>query len=310
MNRAYVVPAGEGKVCWLLDARLTGKIGAEQTGGKFGMFLSATPPGSGPPPHVHHREDEMFYVLDGEFSFLLADKMYRGSAGSCVFLPKGIPHTFKNVGSREGTFLGFTSPCGFEQFVAAMATPTPPASNELDPAVVQKLMSVAPSFGLDVNPKLTGPPSDAGPCPDGECRELMGLYVTIKLGSADTGGKFTVVQGKTWPGGGPPAHTHRVQDELFYVLEGQYEFLLGDGGKEVHGPGTTVYIPHGVRHTFKNVGTAPGRIFNLHTPGGFEDFFRECSVPAKDMSKQPAMPSAPPDMRAVTDLFNRHGMTL
>jgi mannose-6-phosphate isomerase-like protein (cupin superfamily) len=304
-----VVKSGEGTDHWVLGDRVTAKLGPEHTGGAFVVSEVAAQPGGGPPPHVHHREDEMFFVLDGEFSFLLADRTYRGTPGSCVYLPKGTPHTFKNVGEREGRFLAFAMPCGFERFIASVSSPTPPTSPEINPADVQRLLAGAAKFGIDMNPALPGAPQDGGPCPDGDCRWVMGMAITILLGAAETGGNFTVSDIRCWPGrDGPPPHSHREMDELFYVLEGTFEFLV-DGRVETHGPGTLVYVPRGVAHTFRNADpTRLARLFDLHTPGGFEVFFREAGGPAADVTACPPAPAAPPDMAAMLDLLDRHGM--
>jgi mannose-6-phosphate isomerase-like protein (cupin superfamily) len=307
--RPLIIKANEGEQLWLLGDHATNKLGAADTAGAFHAFINTSQPGDGPPPHVHAREDEMFFVLDGTFSFFLHGKVYRGGAGSCVFLPKGVPHTFKNVGDRPGSFLGFTSPCGFEQFVAAVATKTPPTSAEIDPAVIRRLLELAPQFGIDMNPELFGPPIDAGDCPVGDARWVLGETVTIKQTAASTGGKFTVVELRSPPGGGPPPHIHRGQDEMFYVLEGTYEFLIGEK-KETLGAGATVFVPRGTKHTYRNVGTGVGRLFDMHTPGGFEAFFEEAGVPAPDGASRAPASDKLPDRAVMVALLDRHGMDL
>jgi mannose-6-phosphate isomerase-like protein (cupin superfamily) len=307
--RPLIIKPGEGEQLWLLGDHAMNKLGAPDTAGAFHAFVNTSQPGGGPPPHVHSREDEMFFVLDGTFSFLLDGKTYRGGPGSCVFLPKGIPHTFKNVGDRPGSFLGFTSPCGFEQFVAAVATRTPPASKEIDPTIVRRLLELAPKFGIDMNPALSGVPTDCGDCPAGDSRWVLGETVTIKQNAASTGGKFTIAEITSWPGGGPPAHVHREQDEMFYVLEGTYEFLIGDK-REALGAGATVFVPRGTKHTYRKVGDGVGRLFDLHTPGGFEAFFEEAGVAATDRTTRPPTAQRLPERAAMVALLGRHGMEL
>jgi quercetin dioxygenase-like cupin family protein len=308
--RPLIIKADEGEQLWLLGDHATNKLGAADTAGAFHAFVNTSQPGGGPPPHVHAHEDEMFFVLDGTFTFFVDGKTHRGGPGSCVFLPKGVPHTFTNVdGNRTASFLGFTSPCGFEQFVAAVATRTPPTSAQVDPAVVRRLLELAPEFGIDMNPKLCGPSIDAGDCPAGDCRWVLGETVTIKQTAASTGGKFTVVEIQSWPGGGPPPHVHRVQDEMFYVLEGTYEFLVGNK-RETVGAGATVFVPRGTKHAYRKVETGVGRLFDLHTPGGFEAFFEEAGVVATDRNARPPVAEKLPDRAAMIALLDRHGMDL
>jgi mannose-6-phosphate isomerase-like protein (cupin superfamily) len=306
-DKATVIQAGEGADFWILGDQVTAKLGPQHTGGSFSVAEITAAPGGGPPPHVHSREDEMFFVLEGMFSFFLKDRTYRGGPGACVYLPKGIPHTFKNVGDTSGKFLALAAPTGFEKFAAAVASKTRPTSREIDPADIQRLLALAPEFGIDMSPTLSGPPQDAGACPDGKCLWVLGESVNIKLAAADTGGKFSAAEIKSWPGGlGPPPHRHREQDEMFYVLEGAYEFLLGDK-KQTCEAGALIYVPRGVVHTFRNASNGISRLFDLHTPGGFEAFFEECGVPATDTRSQPPHSSLPDDAKG---LFNRHGMDL
>ena len=173
---------------------------------------------------------------------------------------------------------------------------------------MQRLLAAAAEFGLDMNPALAGPPKDAGPCPEGECRWVLGALVTTKLTAADTCGNFTVAEIAMPPRtDGPPPHLHRAMDETFYVLEGTVEFHL-DGRVESLAAGSLVHVPRGVPHTFRNPGNTPARLLDLHTPGGFESFFKEVGTPATDPTKPPAPPTAPPDMQAMHALLDRHGM--
>jgi putative tryptophan/tyrosine transport system substrate-binding protein len=86
----------------------------EQTGGTLGVWrYTSTIPG-GPPLHIHRAEDEFFYVLSGEFNFQLGDCIKRAPAGSFVFIPKDMVHTYQHVGPEPGVLLGTVHPAGFE----------------------------------------------------------------------------------------------------------------------------------------------------------------------------------------------------
>lgn len=143
---------GEGERFWVLGDLYTFKVTGKQTKGAFTVVDQTIQPQGGPPPHIHHREDEAFYVLEGKFSFLCGDKQSIFEAGSFVYIPKGTLHTFKNVGELQGRLLVTITPAGLEEFFYSIGTPatdsaTPPA---LGPGVIDKVMQLAPIYEMDV----------------------------------------------------------------------------------------------------------------------------------------------------------------
>src|SRR3954466_11098574 len=72
----------------------------EDTSGKYALWEALVPPGGGPPPHVHSREEEGFYVLEGEIMLTVGEKRLVASAGMFANMPVGTPHSLKNEGSR------------------------------------------------------------------------------------------------------------------------------------------------------------------------------------------------------------------
>ncbi len=104
----------------------------------------------------------------------------------------------------------------------------------------------------------------------------FGSEFTIHLGGQETGGKFCMFTEVTPPGGGPPPHLHRAAEEWFYPLEGRVEFFMDGSWQEV-ALGTTVYVPRGTVHTFRNPGDAPLRMLMGISPAGIETFFERCA---------------------------------
>ena len=100
------VPPGEGsKSLWVLGELVTYKITSNQTGGAYSLFEVVTQPEEGgPPPHVQHREDEAFWVLEGEYEFVVECRPMRVGVGSLIYVPRGNLHAHKNMGdeSRAG----------------------------------------------------------------------------------------------------------------------------------------------------------------------------------------------------------------
>jgi mannose-6-phosphate isomerase-like protein (cupin superfamily) len=134
---------------------------------------------------------------------------------------------------------------------------------------------------------------------EGEALTVLGDRYVIKVGAAETGGLFTTLELTISPQRGPPPHVHQREDEMFYVLEGEFEFLLG--GKTVRaGPGTFAYAPRRQVHTFKNVGLSPGRLLVTSTPGGMEIFFRRLG----------ALPPDPPDLAKIIAIAKEHAIEI
>jgi quercetin dioxygenase-like cupin family protein len=100
----------------------------------------------------------------------------------------------------------------------------------------------------------------------------------LKLAGADTGGSFSLVEMTSPPQSGMPPHRHREMDELLYVLDGTFEFILGDRVEQV-GRRVAIFIPRGTLHGFRNIGPRSGRLLDLYSPGDYEAFLEEAGVP-------------------------------
>ncbi len=151
-----VAGPGEGEALWFLGVLATVKSTAETTGGAVAVIEHLAPQGSGSPLHVHSREDEWFYVIEGELTFWVGGETSVAPAGSFVFGPKGIPHTFM-VSSEQARFLLVTEPAGFEAFMRAGSVPAerleiPPAPTE--PPDMAAMSALAAEYGLEI----LGPP--------------------------------------------------------------------------------------------------------------------------------------------------------
>ena len=156
----YLLDGDEGQAFWLLGMLETVKISGEDTGGEYGLLEVECPAGVGPPWHVHHEEDEWFYVLDGELTVWVADTKLSLSPGSFAFGPKGVPHTFYVEDGTARFLVGF-APMQFEGFLREIGAPAaervipPPPEGPPD---VQRLAAVAAQNGFEI----LGPP---GPPP-------------------------------------------------------------------------------------------------------------------------------------------------
>jgi len=141
-------------------AQLTScKVTSEDSGGACSIFELGAPPKFGPPRHVHHREDEWYYVLAGDFLFEVGGKQYSLPTGASIWLPRDIPHCWGNSGASIGKLILLCEPGGFEKFFEEVAQVPPLASQ--DPADLQKLHALHAKYGME----LLGPPLFSTPKP-------------------------------------------------------------------------------------------------------------------------------------------------
>jgi quercetin dioxygenase-like cupin family protein len=139
---SYALAPGDGEAMSWFSAVLTLKASAPE----LGVCEAVIGPGDEPPMHVHSREDEWFYLLDGEVSFHVGGETYHGGPETFVSFPRGIPHTF-TVESPSARFLVINTPGGFERMF------------ELAPTTVEDAARALEQYGMEI----VGPhPRDAG----------------------------------------------------------------------------------------------------------------------------------------------------
>jgi quercetin dioxygenase-like cupin family protein len=127
---------------------LTFKVRGEQTGGSLTVFENIVAPQDGPPLHRHQDEDEAWYILEGTLRFRLDAQIASAPAGTFVFVPRGVPHCFQNVGDQQARILVMFTPSGMERFFDLFAElPDGP----VDPAAFRII-------GSDVGMDVLGPP--------------------------------------------------------------------------------------------------------------------------------------------------------
>jgi quercetin dioxygenase-like cupin family protein len=132
-NAPYALAAGEGEQLPWFDSTLTVKASDPA----IGVLECTLSPGDEPPLHIHSREDEWFYLLDGEITFHAGDKNMRGTTGAFVYFPRGIPHTF-TVESDTAHCLLINTPGGFERMF------------ELTPTTVEDVVRAMNQYGMEI----------------------------------------------------------------------------------------------------------------------------------------------------------------
>jgi quercetin dioxygenase-like cupin family protein len=148
----------EGSTFWFLNNLITVKATTESTGGSYSLCHQVSPPGAATPYHLHHFEDEAFYILEGESTFICDGQKTIAGPGEYLFLPRGIPHGIRVTGARPTTMLILAMPgTGFVGMMQEMGEPA--AERVLPkpaPPDMKKLTRLCAKYGIDL----------LGPLPD------------------------------------------------------------------------------------------------------------------------------------------------
>jgi mannose-6-phosphate isomerase-like protein (cupin superfamily) len=150
------IPPGEGtRSLWVLGELVTHKVPSQQTGGAYSLFEVVTQPGAGPLPHIHHREDESFYVIEGDYEFLIGGQTLRVGADSLLYVPKGTLHTHRGVGKGVGRMLATQTPGGlyerfFEEVGEEAKSNVVMGSLEEGSPEAARIIAVAAQYGIEI----------------------------------------------------------------------------------------------------------------------------------------------------------------
>jgi quercetin dioxygenase-like cupin family protein len=153
MAMPTVKKPGEGRTFAVVGDVYRFLATGEDTNGKYAMWEALVPPGGGPPPHVHSREEESFYILEGEITFTVDGKPLVATAGMFANMPVGMPHSFKNESGKPARMLISVAPAGLEKMFFEFGVPLeegattalPPTKEE-----IEKLLVVAPKYGIEI----------------------------------------------------------------------------------------------------------------------------------------------------------------
>lgn len=125
----------------------------EETDGRYAMWEALVLPGGGPPPHIHSRELEAFYILEGEITFQINDQQVVATAGMFANIPIGCLHSFRNNTDKPAKMIISVAPAGLEKMFVEVGQPleagatTAPAPTKAD---LEKLLIIAPNYGVEI----------------------------------------------------------------------------------------------------------------------------------------------------------------
>ncbi|HVW02787.1 MAG TPA: cupin domain-containing protein [Planctomycetaceae bacterium] len=144
MELKYAAP-GEGMTYYVLGGDIvTIKADTRDTEGAYVVLETEVPSQGGPPPHVHHCEEESYYVLEGEFEFHVGEQTETARPGAFLIAPRNVPHHFRNIGMNPGRLLVIVKPAGFERFIEEVARL--PRDGAVDPGLLQE---IAHRYGVE-----------------------------------------------------------------------------------------------------------------------------------------------------------------
>ena len=125
----------------------------EDTNGKYAMWEAIVPPGGGPPPHVHSREEEGFFILEGEITFQIGEERVMATAGMFANMPVGTPHSFRNESNKPVKMVISVAPAGLEEMFFEFGVPLTEGSTSALPPTrdeIEKLLEIAPRYGIEI----------------------------------------------------------------------------------------------------------------------------------------------------------------
>ena len=154
-NSVTIRQPTEGRTIGIVGDIYRFLVTGDETGGRYAMFEAIILPGGGPPPHLHRREDETFYVVEGEITFQFGEERVIAKPGTFIHMPIGKLHAFTNNTDKPAKLLISFVPAGLEKMFFELGHPiaddvelAPPPT----PADFEKLLELAPRYGIEIKP--------------------------------------------------------------------------------------------------------------------------------------------------------------
>ena len=305
-EQGYVLAPGEGERLAAAGIELTFKALAGDTHGKMLVGEYVAPPNfPGPPAHWHRETVEVFYGLEGRVTITVGEKQVEVEPGTVVYLPTGVPHSFANETEEPARFLFLATPAGLGEyfFKVGELVATEPKWPPEDPEKRQQIGALARQS--DQLPPDTAPEGARKPVVHrpgtGQPISLRGSTLNFVTDDENSGEKLTTL---IYEGAadvqGPPPHYHKETAEVIYMLEGTISVEMA-GRQMVADPGSFVYIPPNVVHSWSNSGGEPVKFLGFGLPAGLEGYFKEMKA---------VLEEGPPDMSRVAALGERYDQYL
>lgn len=254
------------------------KISSRDTHGEVSVFFYSGIQKTGPSFHKHLSQNEVFYVLDGEYLFRLGDEKTILRPGDVIFLPMNIPHTWLQL-SDSGKLFYFLQPAvRMEEFFLRLSE----LEGKGSPEDYEKLgreseiISIGPGMKLDEPHILSDSLSNGFVVRSGMSRQPTGSRTAetgtycLKVAGDDTGSKVALIEFKGIVRGVPLTNSNPANDEIYFIKSGSYQFRCGAELFNLE-KGDIIFLPRGLSHTRTQL-TETGSMLFLMQPSGKYDY--------------------------------------
>src|SRR5215467_3872478 len=146
MTPIHLASDGGQKVS-ILGIPMVIRLHGRDTGGLVSAVESHDVTGGGPPLHIHHREDETFQILEGDYEWTIGGETFVAQKGATLFAPRGVPHTYRYLSQSPGRLMCVITPSGFEGFFEEIGAMIPQQQQE-----IPRVIEVAKKYGLEILP--------------------------------------------------------------------------------------------------------------------------------------------------------------
>jgi quercetin dioxygenase-like cupin family protein len=313
-----VIPPGGGlSIWWMGDDKITFQATSADTNGAYAFWVDEPPGHVGPPKHVHSREEEGFYVIEGQVQFRAGHIDSILTKNGFIALPKGIPHSWINTSTGQARLITFTAGAGNEGFFLTLGAPGIGPAGPRATLPLAEINARTRRYGVTYM-ETTGNPLDgalqigAGRTPtvvrpaEGERLHAGGAVYSVKACGSVTAEAYTLIEVDIEPGGIMPSHRHAAFEEGIYVLDGSIRATL-DGETYEATAGSFLIIPWGLPHEIRNVAVSAARLLLLSVPGGVEDYYRTACSPSPDDRWRDNLETDLAGLRAVGPRFGIFG---
>jgi quercetin dioxygenase-like cupin family protein len=286
----FIPPGGGLSIWWMGDDKITFQATSVDTNGAYAFWVDDPPGHVGPPKHVHSREEEGFYVIEGQVQFRAGHVNAILSKDSFIALPKGIPHSWINISTGQAKLVTFTAGAGNEGFFLTLGAPGVGPAGPRATLPLEEINQRTRRYGVTYmeatdNPLNGSLEIGAGRTAavvqptEGERLHAGGVVYVVKASGSATAQAYTLIEASLAPGGIMPSHRHAAFEEGVYILDGSVTATLDSETYEA-AAGSFLIIPWGLPHEIRNETSRAARLLLLSVPGGVEGYYRAACLPS------------------------------